>query len=607
MCNVEIGYGKPYSADQVRKAVRNGLRPRGGAAALGAALGVDMYTGWVQFVMSDTTGWALCTSCAAELEGCLRGPHPARPESHTITRMFYGKTTEEAMAAALAAGISSEQAQNLKVTRDVKEETVEGEGPDADGAIKAVTARLPSGAGAFAVGAAEIIQEGEKGQMEIEAPTEAIADEQWKPKALTGAVVHKRECLIAPNAGFLGIGKKPGLWRFSWSTPFKARVSYKLPAQVTLTYARNEERVVREVQPTKAVETVRCSSCSTELKRLDVDIADSIPDLQQWFGNVCVRCRWIYCSNCLQLGGPTPCPVCGEPTEPAQRLHLREIGALGKPAPPPKPAAAPGPRKFKLTAIRPEFLHAEFVPVEEPAGASAAPFQEAIQWCNQKEFDKAEANFRQAVMKGLPPTCESYANCQLGILALRKGQIDRGVDYLLRCLGATEKTASAAWEAVVRLQVIYAEAGRLKEADALGKVAAAANTRGLELTGEAEEELRQLIRNPHQQVTAPVSEVSTVPKAAKKPEPPRDRARARWVGPYAEAEMIGVLKRLCAAYVSNDTAAIEELEPKATEIGRELDRRGGMQEMRRIFAKLGGIRGSRALEMHWNGIGDWMG
>jgi signal recognition particle receptor subunit beta len=73
----------------------------------------------------------------------------------------------------------------------------------------------------------------------------------------------------------------------------------------------------------------------------------------------------------------------------------------------------------------------------------------------------------------------------------------------------------------------------------------------------------------------------------------------------SDQEMLDVLRQLCDAYVVNDRAAITRLEPLATQIGKDLNRRGGLKEMRRVFAQLGGRRGSRTLEMHWGGIGDW--
>ena len=73
-----------------------------------------------------------------------------------------------------------------------------------------------------------------------------------------------------------------------------------------------------------------------------------------------------------------------------------------------------------------------------------------------------------------------------------------------------------------------------------------------------------------------------------------------------DSEMLSLLRKLCAAYVNNDPV-YKKLEPIATEIGKQLDKRGGIAEMRRIFHQLGGIRGARTLEMHWGGIGEWLG
>jgi hypothetical protein len=74
-----------------------------------------------------------------------------------------------------------------------------------------------------------------------------------------------------------------------------------------------------------------------------------------------------------------------------------------------------------------------------------------------------------------------------------------------------------------------------------------------------------------------------------------------------DQEMLDVLRSLCEAYAANDTAEIARLEPLATQIGEELNRRGSLREMQRVFELLGGRRGSRTLEMHWGGIGDWRG
>lgn len=72
-----------------------------------------------------------------------------------------------------------------------------------------------------------------------------------------------------------------------------------------------------------------------------------------------------------------------------------------------------------------------------------------------------------------------------------------------------------------------------------------------------------------------------------------------------EAEALGLLEKLCNAYMVNDTEEIKRLEPIARQIGEALHEMGGRNEMRRVFDLLGPIPGQRTLEMHWGGIGNW--
>ncbi len=71
-------------------------------------------------------------------------------------------------------------------------------------------------------------------------------------------------------------------------------------------------------------------------------------------------------------------------------------------------------------------------------------------------------------------------------------------------------------------------------------------------------------------------------------------------------EQVELLKRLCAAYSSGDEQ-YRELEPLAYCIGVHLDSTGGIASMRSMFDRLWSMPGSRTLEMHWNGIGEWRG
>jgi hypothetical protein len=71
---------------------------------------------------------------------------------------------------------------------------------------------------------------------------------------------------------------------------------------------------------------VTCSSCGKELPLLPAFMPGE--EFRQWFGNVCGACGRTFCSECIPVGGPTPCPTCGEPTEAAQLGSLREAGVV---------------------------------------------------------------------------------------------------------------------------------------------------------------------------------------------------------------------------------------------------------------------------------------
>jgi HEAT repeat protein len=80
-----------------------------------------------------------------------------------------------------------------------------------------------------------------------------------------------------------------------------------------------------------------------------------------------------------------------------------------------------------------------------------------------------------------------------------------------------------------------------------------------------------------------------------------------WQDNDQDHKMLDILIQLCDAYVSSNAAEISKLEPLAAQIGKTLHARGGLNEMRRLYEQLGERKGSRTLEMHWNGIGDWRG
>ncbi len=71
---------------------------------------------------------------------------------------------------------------------------------------------------------------------------------------------------------------------------------------------------------------VKCSKCGSFLRRNPPMGAVEAVLGPTYLGNVCLTCGKVFCAQCITVGGPTPCPDCGRPTEPAMRRELELIG-----------------------------------------------------------------------------------------------------------------------------------------------------------------------------------------------------------------------------------------------------------------------------------------
>lgn len=157
-----------------------------------------------------------------------------------------------------------------------------------------------------------------------------------------------------------------------------------------------------------------------------------------------------------------------------------------------KPIEAPQAKNFP--AIEARHLASDFVGLDSSPGQGGAFFQDAIQHWNQKDFDAAFDRMQSAISAGLSPTYESYAHTVLGNILIERTDLSAAVTQYLTCLAEQNKTDQAAWEAAVRLAVIYNEAGQRVDAGKLERVADKANTRNLALEGAHEQHLRSLVR-----------------------------------------------------------------------------------------------------------------
>ena len=69
-----------------------------------------------------------------------------------------------------------------------------------------------------------------------------------------------------------------------------------------------------------------------------------------------------------------------------------------------------------------------------------------------------------------------------------------------------------------------------------------------------------------------------------------------------DLEMLHTLRRYCIAYDQDDRATIGKLYSEVIQIGEELNRRGGIEEMKRIWNQLD-VSGDY---LPWDGMGDWI-
>lgn len=148
-----------------------------------------------------------------------------------------------------------------------------------------------------------------------------------------------------------------------------------------------------------------------------------------------------------------------------------------------------------LPAVDPDVLPTGFAARDEAGGSGAAEFEDGIRAWNRRDFDGAAALFEESLKAGLVSTWAASAEGILGEIHLRRGNLEEGVDHLMRALATRPITSERAHECAVRLEIIYEASGRHEESAALAQIAAATVTPGVVLAGSYAEELRALVRS----------------------------------------------------------------------------------------------------------------
>ena len=73
----------------------------------------------------------------------------------------------------------------------------------------------------------------------------------------------------------------------------------------------------------------------------------------------------------------------------------------------------------------------------------------------------------------------------------------------------------------------------------------------------------------------------------------------------SDEDLLGILHRTCHAYEMNYDWQIKYLKDQTIAVGKELNKRGGRDEMMRLYNRIAYRPGKKFLATLWKGVGDW--
>jgi tetratricopeptide (TPR) repeat protein len=158
--------------------------------------------------------------------------------------------------------------------------------------------------------------------------------------------------------------------------------------------------------------------------------------------------------------------------------------------------ATKGQDRVSLPVLNKKYLHKSFGTAK--AGSTPGPggryFDQAIPYWDSDDYKTVSSLLWKAILSGLERPDEAYAYNLLGQIHLKERNVPKAVESFLKCLESTERTRDATFEAAVRLFIIYGAVGRTIEAIQLEDLAKDANTRGLQFSGHAAQEISRLAK-----------------------------------------------------------------------------------------------------------------
>jgi hypothetical protein len=169
--------------------------------------------------------WWKCWHCK-ELQKYKLIPIPMK-----ILVTFQGKTLEEAKAVAREI-MPKDIDFSIVTSDDVQLKTILAKGETSTIAVKTCYSLIPPNA--FDISEVEISKIGQTDTIDLREYSQSKAYEALSIKMPTGRFIDKLSCNVRPKKGFLGFGRRKGTWRVHWFTYFEAKVTFKIPATVTV-------------------------------------------------------------------------------------------------------------------------------------------------------------------------------------------------------------------------------------------------------------------------------------------------------------------------------------------------------------------------------------
>lgn len=196
----------------------------------------EWYVGWRRMVMSDTTPWGLCPSCAAGFSRATSQPAtPPKAEKKATKKVrIEADSVEEAKQQAASQVPKGLALLSTKVESDGSPKTATGEGTTEEEAYSRAEAGLPAGA---AILEKKTLSAPARSTVSVKAfDAKGAAAEADRQKKDARDTVGEAKLVSTGKKGFLGLGKTPDEYEVDVMRPAVVELTYRPKAAVTAEY-----------------------------------------------------------------------------------------------------------------------------------------------------------------------------------------------------------------------------------------------------------------------------------------------------------------------------------------------------------------------------------